>query len=276
MNQYKQPVIAVSNRPFSSSAALVRYVRDKGCGGVDYSFSFHAETKADLEKDIPWVEDLLAHGIEIRYHCPFHNMELADVREEQAVRSLAFFRECIDFASAFGGHVITVHIGLRLKTVADIDYGTAVHHLRDLVEYGARKEMTVCLENLTKGWTNDPAQFVEILDKTGAGTTFDLGHANACPWVAEGNGTAVDFLLAFADRVINAHVYEIEQIHPQTHEPYHQFPSDLSRIEPLLAELTGRRCDWWLIELSRIEEVEHTRVLLTEFLRNSPDQRDGA
>lgn len=269
MNRAKRPVIAVSNRPFSSAAALVEYVLKTGCGGADYSFSYHAKKREDLDADIPWIEKIGAAGIEVRYHCPFYEVELAHAKEEKATRSLAFLKECVEFVSDFGGQCITVHIGLSLEAMTDIDYETAIAHLSELVEFGNRKGVVVFLENLTKGWTSEPISFSEIIRKTGAAITFDLGHANACPWVRDQNRVGLDFLKPFSGQVVNAHVYEIEKINPRTHQAYHQFPRDLGLIAPLLEELLGKRCDWWLIELNKLEDVEHTRSLLQAFLNDA-------
>jgi len=268
MNNHMKPAIVVSNRAFPSSADLIRYVHEKGCGGIDYSFPYHAHKMADLENDIPWVEAIVASGIEIRYHCPFHDVEFAHAQKDKAERSSVFLKECIDFAGRFKGKYITFHTGLGMKSPDELDHETAIINLAELVKYGSEKGVVVCLENLTKGLTKEPDSFVKIITETKAGITFDLGHANASNWASTPNRTGLDFLEFFSDQVINAHVYEIEKIDPETLQAYHVYPHDLRLIEPMLRELLFKKCDWWLIELPKFEEVEHTRVLLKTFLDN--------
>jgi len=269
------PLIAISNRPFSSVQELIDYCLRKECGGIDYSFPYEARTVADLEGETANVREIVNQGIEIRYHCPFHFMEMAHAEKNKALEALEFFKCCVDFSAGFGGKYMTVHIGLRLKSSEDINPQHAFAHLAELVTYGKSKGVSVCLENLTKGLTNDPHTFMQLIDKTQAGVTFDLGHASACPWVTEHQRSGVDFLNILAPRVANAHVYEIERIHEATGEPYHVAPDDLEFIRPLLSRLMTTTCDWWLIELKVIEQVEHTRTLLKSFLEDSSNSMES-
>ena len=132
--------------------------------------------------------------------------------------------------------------------------------------FGDKKKLTICLENLPSGWTNNPSSFLEIIKKTGASVTFDLGHANSSPWVINNQGSNVQFLRSIAPYIINAHVYEIEKIGEKTLQAYHVAPNNLDLLRPLLLELIGTKCDWWVIELKVQDLVDHTLSLLRSFL----------
>ncbi|PKM48060.1 MAG: hypothetical protein CVV03_00380 [Firmicutes bacterium HGW-Firmicutes-8] len=264
MRNNSHPTIAISNRMFFLTQDLINYALKTNCG-IDYSFE--AQNLSDLKQEAVYIEKIAREDLDIRYHCPFKSIEFAHVDKNTADYSLQYLRDCVDVAGSFGGKYLTTHIGLGFKSPNNIDYENAVVNLSKLVDYGDKKGITVCLENLTTGWTNNPRAFLELIEKTGASVTFDLGHANSCPSVIENQCTSVEFLRTVDSYLINAHVYEIEKIDEKTLEPYHVAPQNLDIIRPLLLELINNtKCDWWVIELRDQEEVKHTRYLLESFL----------
>lgn len=269
MKAYSNPVIAVTNKVFPSVEQLMDYCMENKVNGIDYTLSPNAKNASDLQKETANIEKISREGFEIRYHLQFYSMEIAHADINKAKRSFDFHKDCLDFISSLNGEYATIHIGLGMKSMDELRYETALAHLSDLVSYGREKSITVCLENLTKGWANNPHEFLEMIEGSSAGVTFDIGHANACPWVLNEQGTSIDFLRTFSSHIINAHIYEIEKIDDKTLEPYHVAPQRLDFIRPLLSELLGTRCDWWLIELKEKEEVDHTRSLLQSFLEET-------
>ncbi len=270
MDQASTPVIAISNKVFPTVEQLIGYCRQHQLCGVDYTMNTKALSVSDIQADKAGIETILAAGLDIRYHLQFYAMEIADADLQKAKTALAFHKACLDVVAQYHGRYATIHIGLGLKSPARIKYKTALSHLEDLVAYAEERRIILCLENLTKGFTYDPGQFLTMIVATGAAATFDLGHANASPWVLEGRGTSVDFLRMIAPHVMNAHVYEVEKIDPATGVPYHVAPQNLDKIEPLLRGLLGTRCDWWLIELPDPGDVNHSRELLQSFLEGNP------
>ena len=104
----------------------------------------------------------------------------------------------------------TIHIGARRIPVEELSWEYAMDHLKGLTEHGYSRNVTVCLENLVGGWTGNPEKLMEMATSSGAGVTFDIGHARGGEWVQEGHGTALEFLNIVAPKVLNAHVYEYE------------------------------------------------------------------
>jgi sugar phosphate isomerase/epimerase len=260
------PTIAISNKVFPSGQQMIDYCMENHLKGIDYTLNPDAGGVEDLQKDATSIERIIKAGLDIRYHFQFFSQDIADVNPGRAKKSQMFHKECVAFVSHFKAAYATIHIGLGMESVDELNYETALNHLSELVTFGEEKNVVVCLENLTKGWTNHPDGFLDIVEKTNARITFDIGHANACPWVVNGRGTGVDFLHRIASRVINAHIYEIEKIDRSTGRPYHAVPENLDFIGPLLSALARTRCDWWLIELTSQEDVHHTRSLLQAFL----------
>ncbi|MGD9368938.1 MAG: TIM barrel protein [Desulfobacteraceae bacterium] len=272
MHPVSKPVIAVSNKVFPAVEQLLGYCGRHQLGGIDYTMNTKAMSVSDIQADKASIETILAAGLDIRYHLQFYGMEVADADLKRAKAALAFHKQCLDVVAQYQGRFATLHIGLGLKSIEQISYETALSHLEDLVAYAKERRIVLCLENLTKGFTNHPDRFLTMIVSTGAAATFDLGHANASPWVLEGRGTSVDFLRMIAPHVMNAHVYEVEKIDPATDIPYHVAPQNLDKIEPLLRGLLGTRCDWWLIELPDLDDVNHSRQLLQSFLMDTESE----
>ncbi len=270
MDQVPRPIIAVSNKVFPTVEQLLGYCGQHQIQGVDYTMNTKALSVSDIQADKASIETVLTAGLDIRYHLQFYAMEIADADLQRAKTALAFHKECLDVVAQHQGRFATIHIGLGPRSIGQISYETALSHLEDLVAYAKERRIILCLENLTKGFTYDPDKFLTMIVSTGAAATFDIGHANASPWVLEGRGTSVDFLRTIAPHVMNAHVYEVEKIDPATDIPYHVAPQNLNKIEALLRGLLGTRCDWWLIELPDLDDVNHSRELLQSFLKGNP------
>lgn len=261
------PIIAISNSVFFDYDYDSNLVLQKGFGAIFYSFNLKDNMSLYKEKALNDLEIITKSNLDIRYHCPFFSsVELAHGNQDKAERSLNILKQCIDIVHNFGGKFITVHIGLGWGTMEQLSFHRAIANLSDLVEYGAKRDVTVNLENLPNGWTSDPKTFMKLIEKTGASATIDLGHINASPWITENAGSNVDFLKIMAPHIVEAHVYEIERIDKKTSLPYHVAPQNLTVLRPLLQELRKTECYWWLIELNDKLELENTRKLLQSFL----------
>ena len=153
----------------------------------------------------------------------------------------------------------------RLK---ELSWEYAMDHLKRLTEHGYSKNVTVCLENLVGGWTGHPDKLMEMVTSSGAGITFDIGHARGGKWVQEGHGTALDFLNIVAPKVLNAHVYEYEDERENTwcriRAPrYSRFWKDCLEMG----------CRWWVLELNTYKEAEETRMTVENYLEGAAEKR---
>lgn len=193
MKNPSSPTIAVSNKVYSSVQELIDYCMAHNLSGIDYTLNPDSKNASDLQKETANIEKIAKEGFEIRFHLQFYSMEIADINIKKAKRSFEFHKDCIEFISNFNGEYATIHIGLGMKSMDELRYETALAHLSDLVECGREQKITVCLENLTKGWTNNPHGFLEMIEESKAGVTFDIGHANACPWVLNDQEQALNF-----------------------------------------------------------------------------------
>jgi sugar phosphate isomerase/epimerase len=197
-----------------------------------------------------------AGGERVRYHFPVGGRrDVAHHPDEP--HALAGLEATIDSLGGAGERVVTVHLPFG----EDIDPGrlsATADRLAELVAYGARRDVTVCLENLRWGVTADPERFAALIEHTGASVSLDVGHANSSEHARAGF-SAERLVELMAPRIRNAHVYDRE-------DPHHIAPVTLDRIAPVLDALLATPCDWWVIELFDRDEVAHTRALLGEFL----------
>ncbi len=250
------PKIVFSNRVGLTGPALVRYALGNGYRGVDWHLYSPAPDTSLTGDDRTALVGLREAGLEVRFHLS-PDVDVAHGDPAVAGRALARLQHGLDIAAAFGGRYATVHLASNGHSPAELSWAHAVGHLSALVEHGRERGVTVCLENLRTGWTSDPARFVELVERSGAMVTFDVGHANSDTPA----GADAAFLARVAGRVVNAHVYEHER-----DGIGHTAPRDLHVINPLLERLLYTACDWWLIELEDRAAVERTRTLLQPVL----------
>lgn len=103
--------------------------------------------------------------------------------------------------------------------------------------------------------------FQTLIEKTGAGVTLDIGHVHACRKNRRFDDFFKLYLLPNKERIFNAHIY-----HTETHQG-HVAPISLNQIFDRLCLLrSATRCDWWVIELSKPDEILQTRDFLNKFL----------
>ncbi|MFA4919981.1 MAG: TIM barrel protein [Thermodesulfovibrionales bacterium] len=251
----KNPKLAITNIYGKNAKKLADFAFEFGFDGIDWSLSFDLSERDFLRK-----MDMLK-GFEVRYHCPWPRIDIAyaDQRAEQAMH---LFRLMIGLISKAGGRYITVHIGLEQSSVKELDWKKAIENLSALVLYGAELGITICLENITTAWTNNPKRFKTLVERTGAGVTLDIGHVHA----SRGKKLLEDFfklyVLSNKDRIFNAHIY-----HTEIPQQDHVAPESLEQIFDRLWLLKSvTRCDWWVIELLKPDEILQTKDFLTKFL----------
>jgi sugar phosphate isomerase/epimerase len=243
---------------------LKRLAVDNGFAGIDWSFEITALPTTPAE-ETRWVKSLAAlDPLEIRYHCPFKQVDLGHEDPAQVKAAVSLFRRIIRLISKADGKYLTLHVGLGHDTTRILSWNTTIDSLRRLVQFGADNGIKVCLENLAWGWTSKPNLFEKLIRKTSAGVTFDIGHAYACEAVNSQYYAAEDFITPHLDRVFNAHIYHTE-IAGVGHMP----PNRIEDIEQRLEILQAADCLWWVIELKDVEELLQTKKFIDAYLKSN-------
>lgn len=232
-----------------------------GFNGIDWSFDIDQlpQTPAEASQWASLQQSLAP--LEIRYHCPFLNVDIG--HENAAERSAAadLFNRILYLVAKAGGRFLTIHVGLGRDTTRILSWEATIANLRALVHAGSQNGITVCLENLAWGWTSKPNLFEKLVRRSGAGVTFDIGHAHACDAVDCQQYKSRDFAEPHLDRVFNAHVY-----HTEIPGTGHLAPSGIEDIAGRLRILERTPCQWWVLELREKQSLLRTKAIIDRYL----------
>jgi len=264
------PKLAVCNI-FSDPKRLIEFAYEHGFSGIDWSFDADKLPETPLEES-RWVKSLSAlDAIEVRYHCPFYQIDLGHNDPLEAKAALDLFRHAVRLVSKAGGSYLTIHIGLGRDSTEPLSWDSTIGNLMSLVQYGAERGVKICLENLAWGWTSRPNLFEKLVRRSGAAVTFDIGHAKACESVSTQHYSIEDFLEPHSDRVFNAHIY-----HTEISGLGHVAPDQVEDIEDRLSLLQDIHCEWWVIEIKEIDSLLQTKKIVDEFLKKESRLRREA
>jgi sugar phosphate isomerase/epimerase len=257
----KKPFLFLSSRAFyNRPTECIRFAKEKGYQGIEWYLDYYRLPAWKGLRD-RFFHDLRESGLESSFHAPTHDLELALRNEPYSTLALNYLRMYIDFLAEIAPLTFTIHIGARRIPVEELSWDHATGHLKRLTEHGDSQNIKVCLENLVGGWTGHPEKLMELVTSSGAGITFDVGHARGGKWVQERQGTALGFLNMIAPKVLNAHVYEYED-----EKGEHLAPGRNTPILPILERLAEIGCQQWVLELNTPRESEETRVVVKEYL----------
>ncbi|MBW2108665.1 MAG: TIM barrel protein, partial [Deltaproteobacteria bacterium] len=255
-----KPTLAICNF-LSDPDDLKALALDNGFGGVDWSFDLDAlpETPPEISR---WAQRISAlDPLEVRYHCPFYQLDLGHDDPGEAQKAATVFQRIIRLVSKARGRFLTIHIGLGYDSTEPLSWKTTMANLRNLVHFAQQRTVTVCLENLAWGWTSKPQLFEKLIRGSGAAVTFDIGHAQCCEPVRSQYYSIEDFVTPHPERVQNAHVYH-EEVSGLGHVP----PGDLQDIKGRLDLLQAVGCLWWTLEVRNEQGVLQTKNIVDQYL----------
>ena len=255
-----KPQLTVCNI-FEEPSMVRDFALAHGFQGIDWSFDLKTLPRTPLEESRWAREQSRLAPLEVRYHCPFFQIDLGHDDPEHAKEADRIFRGIIRLVSRAGGKFLSIHIGLGHNSTEPLSWETTIANLQRLVRFGADHQIKVCLENLAWGWTSKPNLFEKLIRLSGAGITFDIGHAWVCQSVQSLQYAVEDFVTPHAGRVFNAHVYH-EEIPGEGHLP----PKCIEDIEARLALLTDIGCRWWVIEIKEPEPLLNTKKMIDAYL----------
>jgi sugar phosphate isomerase/epimerase len=198
-------------------------------------------------------------GLGLRFHAPAADVELGHQDPAIADASLRYLTMYIGFLADVAPTTLTVHVGSRSIPMDLLSWETTLAHLRQVATIGREHGVTVCLENLKRGWTSDPTRLLAMAEAANSSITLDLGHANASPFVRDG-GTLEAFAGIVMARVANVHVYALETPEGR-HEPLETLNGHGRALDRLLTH--ERRT--WVLELSNTEDLATTRRTLEPY-----------
>ncbi len=231
--------------------------------GIDWSFDLDRLPETPMEVSRWSREQALLAPLEVRYHCPFYQLDLGHDDPAQAEKAEAVYRRIIRLVAKVGGRYLSMHIGLGLSSTEPLSWEGTLNKLRRLVRFGDRYQVRICLENLAWGWTSKPNLFEKLIRLSGAGVTLDIGHAHVCESVKSLQYSIEDFVTPHADRVFNAHIYHTE-IPGKGHIP----PENLEQIHDRLALIHAAGCPWWVLEIREPEGLLKTLEIVETYVQH--------
>ena len=175
----------------------------------------------------------MARGMAVRHHGYFPGLEIGHPDPRIARRALDFHLKVIDAIDGIGEPHLTVHVGLDFAVALNPE--RVVENLGRIVARGARRGITVSLENLRQGPTADPDILCRWADATGAAVTFDIGHAVSCPGVRCEDLSVGAIIDRLDPKITEVHCYEYESDH-------HHAPHDLRVLGPIVDRLAAVDC----------------------------------
>ena len=246
---------------FSDPEQIKQFADKHGFEGVEWSFDLETLPGTPAAES-EWVRRLSVFTpLEVRYHCPFHQIDLGHENPAEAEAAIALFRRIIRLVSKAGGKYLSIHIGLGRDTTEPLSWDETVENLGRVVQFGQGQRVQICLENLAWGWTSRPNLFEKLIRKSGAGVTFDIGHAYECEAVRSRQYAIEDFVTPHADRVMNAHIY-----HRELEDIGHRPPERLADVKDRIALVNSTGCEWWVLELRDAESLLQTKRIVEAFL----------
>jgi sugar phosphate isomerase/epimerase len=265
-----RPLIILSSRAsVNRYRESIRYARENHYDGIEWYLDFYRlpAWKGLRDKFFTALRD---SGLRHSFHGPTTDVDISLREKSYSTVALEYQKMYIDFLAELAPFTFTIHIGGRRIPVEELSWEYAMDHLKRLTEHGYSKNVTVCLENLVRGWTGDPEKLMEMVTASGAGITFDIGHARGGEWVREGQGTALEFLNIVASKVSNTHLYEYEDERGE-----HLVPDRSTQIFPLLDRLSKIGYRRWVLELNTYKETEKTRMTVENYLEGIAEKRTG-
>ncbi|MFO7931065.1 MAG: sugar phosphate isomerase/epimerase family protein [Thermodesulfobacteriota bacterium] len=243
---------------------LRNFALEHGFGGIDWSFDM-ADIPETFSEQAGWLERIKKlEPLEVRYHCPFSRLDIGHEDPFEQKRAMEIFRRIIDLVSKAGGRYLTIHVGLGRDSTRMLSWEGTIHRLNDLVRYGSKRNVLLCLENLAWGWTAKPNLFEKLIRLSGAWVTLDIGHARACEAVHTQQYECEDFAAPHMNRICNAHVYH-DEIEGLGHIP----PENVTDIENRLDVLSDADCRWWTLEIREKEGLIKTRRVVEGYLEGA-------
>ena len=247
-----KPRIAIINIFNQDAERLLEFATAHGFEGIDWTIDQYQSKQEFLDT----MECLKA--LEVRFHCPFHGVDIGYADTERATASLVVLTETMERIALAGGSHMTVHTGFGRVAAEELDFKQAVQNLTALVNRGAARGVMVSLENLSSQWTSVPELFHELVELSGAGVTLDIGHAHMSASRDLQGRVFERYILPNRNKIYNAHVY-----HTEAREAGHLAPVTMGDIYDRIALLKKiPSCSWWVIEQRKIHDILHTRELL--------------
>ncbi|MEJ2639620.1 MAG: hypothetical protein P8010_08610, partial [Desulfosarcinaceae bacterium] len=222
-----------------------------------YAHDFAIEIAPDpkhLDRLAPLVWPYIQKGLPIRFNALIPGYALGDTEPAVAHWALTQYMALVDVVSAYSQPVITCRIGTTRNR--GICGRRAVANLTTLVDYAARRGVTIALANQKTGPTATPERHLQWARQSGARITLDLGHAMNAG--ASRRMPIADYIERATPRLVGVHLYTGISDDGAT---FH-----IEHLEPVIDQLAQSDCRWWTLACCYPKEMLAVRGMVLDCL----------
>ncbi|HIH02135.1 TPA: sugar phosphate isomerase/epimerase [Thermoplasmata archaeon] len=228
------------------------------------------EVLVELEHTIdviePEVDDVVnTYDLRVQVHAPMSDVNIGSVYERMRLSAVDDILRTAEFCRKHDISVLTVHPGFY-QGIAFLDKPKVLSQTRrSLVEIGnaaAEHSVSIAVENMPKGINatcTTAAELLGVVEGTGLGICFDMGHANTAG--------EVDAMLSHIDRFANVHLHNNDGSWDQ-HCAIDQGTADVSKVVPAI--LGGGFKGNMIIESTDLEGALESKRVLRALLEDAP------
>jgi sugar phosphate isomerase/epimerase len=199
-------------------------------------------------------------GMEFQVHAPLSDVNIGSVHEPMRLAALHEVEKTIDLAHKLEIELVTVHPGF-IQGIAFLDKVQAVERtkrsVRELASYSSDRSVRVVIENLPGNMNatcSRASELLEVVEGSGLGICFDMGHANTAG--------QVDAFLELVSRFGNVHLHNNEGQWDQ-HNRIDDGSADIRKIVSVLkSSYKGNM----IIESTDLENGVESRKVLERLL----------
>ena len=170
-------------------------------------------------------------GMKFQVHAPLSDVNIGSVHEPMRTAALNEIKQTIIMCRQLDIPLITVHPGF-VQGIAFLDRSQAAlktkESVKELAAFAREHSVEIAVENLPaniNGTCTHASDLLEIIDGTGLGICFDMGHANTAG--------QIDEFLMHVGRFRNVHIHNNEGQWDQ-HNRVDDGSADLGKVMSVL------------------------------------------
>lgn len=204
------------------------------------------------------IKSILQKSGEVRFHLPYGFWDIADMDELVWSNTHSYYLRLFSSIRHIGSNTAVLHIGNTLNTNPQL----AIKKLTDLALEAKMYNVSLCLENLTHGLSSDMSFLKECMEIENVYFCLDIGHAE---YMRRKFGNKIfDDICQIKDKILHAHVYAYEDDN-MNHIPFTETSLENNIWFPFLLDT---KCDWYTMELDKIQDQIDQKKLIESFLAN--------
>ncbi|MHA2015531.1 MAG: sugar phosphate isomerase/epimerase family protein [Candidatus Thorarchaeota archaeon] len=214
-------------------------------------------------KDV--LEVIRSHGLKLTLHAPYHDINIASLKEPIRRASVDILKHCIEVAREMDVDALVLHTGkcpedqvarveLARERMAASLFGLATFASDFGVRLGIENKQRASDRELIL-YPEEQLEWVSALKDLGAFSVLDLGHANTT------GRSPVEYLDILWDTIGEIHLHDNRGTADE-HLPLGEGTLPLDSILKRISEFDGTV----ILELKSLDALQESAVLLTRFI----------